>query len=92
MVEEANYVSGHDVDRVCRLVMGLVAVAVATAVEADDLQARIGQRLLPSRADPVEPVVGREAMHQHDRGSVLRAVDLVMQTYAIAVEIHRLAD
>src|SRR5437764_255679 len=71
-----------------RMVVRLVAVAVTATIQPYDSKARVGQRLLPSAADPVEAVVRGESMHGDERRAILRPVDLVMQPDSIAVEIH----
>ena len=88
VVQQPNYIAGHDLDCVRGLVVGFVAVSVAATVKADHAKAGVGQRLLPAGADPIEAVVGGEAVHGDKRRSLLGPVDLVMQSDAFAVEIH----
>ena len=88
VVEEAADVGGHDLEGVGGRIVWLVAAAVTATVEPDHVVAGARQRLLPAGADPVELVVGREAMHQHDGRPVFGTVELVVQTDAVAVEVH----
>ena len=89
VVEKALDVGGHHGRLIRARVVRLVAVSMAAAVEADDAEAGACERLLPPRADPVQPVVRGEPVHQHDRGAAFGTVDLVMQPDAVAVEVHR---
>src|SRR6266545_4962769 len=88
VVEQAGHIAGHDVDRIRGGVVRLVAASMAPTVETDDPKPGVGERLLPPRADPVELVVRREAVHRDQRHAALGSVDLEMKAHAIAVEIH----
>jgi hypothetical protein len=88
MVEQPAHVGGHDVHRVGGGVVGLVAGAVATAVETHDAKPGLGQRLLPACSDPVQLIVGGEAVHEDDGRAILRSMQLVVQSDAVAVEVH----
>ena len=50
-----------------RRVGRLVALPVAAIVEGDHPPAVVGQRLDPARIDPVDAMVGGEAVDQQDR-------------------------
>jgi len=54
----------------------------------DHAESRAGQCLLPSSADPVQPVVGRKPVHRDKRRATFGSIDLVVQANSIAVEIH----
>ena len=73
MVEQARRVGRHQRRMVGRRVGRLVALAVAAIVEGDHPPAVVGQRLDPARIDPVDAMVGGEAVDQQDRLAAVAA-------------------
>ena len=67
MVEQARRVGGHQRRMVGGGIGRFVALAVAAIVEGDHPPAVMGQRFDPTRIDPVDAMVGGEAVDEQDR-------------------------
>ena len=72
VIEQVAGVLGHAVRAIGVGIVELLAAPMAAIVERDHPSAGLGQRIDPARIDPVDPMAGREAMHQQDRFAQIR--------------------